>query len=692
MGTMISVDTGGTFTDTILVEKDGRRTIGKASTTPDNPSKGVLNSIANAAENAGESLEPVLSSADALFHGTTLTTNTVLERTGSDVGLITTRGHGDAIHIGRAKSRWNGLTNDEVKSYAKLSKPDPIVPKWRIRELDERVDYKGSEIVELNEDQVREAIDDLAEDVDTLAVSLLWSFQNDAHEKRIEQLASDVAPETLVFLSSSISPKLGEYERTATTVVNAYTAPVLDQYVERLVGELAEQGLDAPVYLMQSTGGVIPHDRASNRAVATIDSGPTGGVTGSQFLGTELDHDNIICTDVGGTSFDVGLVIGGNLQTTPQTNIQKYSLYQPAVDVESIGSGGGSVAWIDDGGALRVGPKSAGADPGPACYGRGGDRPTVTDADVLLGYIEPEYFLGGRETLDRGAARDAMEEHVAAPLDMTVEEAATGVFEIVNASMADLLRKTTIERGHDPRDFVLLAYGGAGPLHAPFYSEVLGVEEVIIPFGNTASVFSAYGIATSDVTYVEEFSEPMVEPLDPERLNDVFERIESRISEEEQLDLSEAEISREIELRYQGQSNQLDIGVPPHALGASDIDQLLRDFQTTYEALYGSGATYAEADVEVVSQRVISKLETTSPTTETVNESERQSRIGSREVYWPSEDGFVDTPTHDGNALGRGDRIDGPSVIHFDDTTVPVRPSQYAEIDNIGNIYLRSEH
>lgn len=692
MGHVISVDTGGTFTDTVLVDEGGSRTTGKASTTPDDPSKGVLASVRNAAEKTGESLEAVLGDTDVFFHGTTLTTNTVLERTGSDVGLLTTRGHRDALHIGRIKNRTEGMSHDEVKHYAAHTKPDPLVPKANTRELDERVDYKGEAVIDLDDEQARRQLEDLSDDVDTIAVSLLWSFRDDSHERRIAELAEEVAPDTPVYLSSDVTPKLGEYERTATTAVNAYTAPILERYVDRLVEQLSDHGLTAPVYLMQSTGGVIPISGAGDHAVATIDSGPVGGVTGSQFLGEAIGQGNVICTDVGGTSFDVGLVIDGELKTTPKTSVQKYTLHQPAVDIESIGSGGGSIAWIDDGGALRVGPKSSGADPGPACYGRGGTQPTVTDADVLLGYIDPDYFLGGRESLDVAAAEEAMRTHVADPLGMSVEEAAAGVFEIVNAAMADLLRKMTIERGHDPRDFSLLAYGGAGPLHAPFYGDELGVESITIPFGNTASVFSAFGISTSDVTYVEERSEPMAEPFDPTHLTDAFEEVESRIADNEELDLAEATLTREVELRYQGQANQLDVRVPTGELTAADVDQMLADFESKYESLYGSGATYAEASIQAVSQRVIAQQGTTSPVAEPVQGSTEESRIGTREVYWPTRNDFVETTIHEGPALGSDERIDGPAVLQFPDTTVPVRPQQHVTIDDIANIHIRGDN
>jgi N-methylhydantoinase A len=690
MGYVISVDTGGTFTDSVLIDDDGTRTTGKSSTTPDNPSMGVLDSVRNAASNADVPLEELLASTDVFFHGTTLTTNTIIERTGSDVGLITTRGHRDALHVGRIKSRTEGLTRDEVKHYATHEKPDPLVPKWRTREVDERTDYRGASLVDPDREQIREAVEDLADAADTIAVSFLWSFADPTHEEFVAGVAAEAVPETPVYLSSDVAPKLGEYERTATTVVNAYTAPILESYVEELVSRLESEGLTAPVYLMQSTGGVVPAEAAAGHAVATIDSGPVGGVAGSQFLGKRLERESVICTDVGGTSFDVGLIVDGALRTTPATTVQKYTLYQPAVDIESIGSGGGSIAWIDAAGALRVGPKSSGADPGPACYGRGGTGPTVTDADVILGYMDPEHFLGGREALDIDAAREAMAEGVADPLGVSVEEAAAGVFEIVNAAMADLLRKMTIERGHDPREFALLAYGGAGPLHAPFYGGELGIESITVPFGNTASVFSAFGIATSDVTYVEEISEPMSEPFDPERLTKTYERIEARMADNEGIDLEGASVSREVELRYSGQANQLDIPVPNGDLTETDIEGLVDDFESAYASLYGRGATYAEAPVEAVTQRVTARTETTSPAAE-APAAGTDSAIGEREVYWPARNEFVTTAIHEGANLGPGDTVEGPAILQFPDTTVSVRPRHRATVDDIGNINLEGD-
>lgn len=690
---VIGVDTGGTFTDTVIVdEEDGSRVTGKASTTPEHPGEGVVGSLSTAANELGRNLKAVLGETEVLFHGTTLTTNTILERTGGEIGLITTRGHRDALHIGRTKTRTQGLTQQEQRHYAVQEKPQPLVPKGHIRELDERTDYKGEQIVDLDDSEVREAVSALADEVDTIAVSLLWSFRNTEHERRIGEIAQEITPETPIYLSNEIVPKIGEYERTATTAVNAYTAPVLEEYAADLRTTLRDQGLEAPIYLMKSTGGAMPLDEVTTQAVATISSGPAGGVIGSGYVGEVVNENDLICTDVGGTSFDVGLVIDGDHQIAPTSTVQQYSLYQLSVDIESIGSGGGSIAWIDDGGALRVGPKSAGADPGPACYGRGGEAATVTDADLLLGYLNPEYFLGGQRDLNIDAARSAMRDNVADPLDMNVEEAAASVFEIVSGAMADLLRQVTIERGHDPRRFSVFAYGGAGPLHAPFYGEDLGAQSIIVPLGDTASVFSAFGIATSNISWVEEVSNPDIAPFDPTDLAETFDGLEEQIHanfEERGFDTSAVEFSQEVDLRYAGQVHQVPVSMPTGEPDEAALTDLLNRFEEKYESLYGPGSTYAEADVELVNQRVRGSGETVDPTLAAGVTSEASAFKETRDVYWPGESEFTETDIYDGQRLTPGDTFDGPAVVQLPDTTVTVRPHQHASIDEYRNVIIK---
>jgi N-methylhydantoinase A len=384
-------------------------------------------------------------------------------------------------------------------------------------------------------------------------------------------------------------------------------------------------------------------------------------------------------------------VIDGEIQTRQTSTVQQYSLYQLSVDIDSIGSGGGSIAWIDDGGALRVGPQSAGADPGPACYGRGGTRPTVTDADLLLGYIDPDYFLGGQRDLDTEAARDAMQSHVADPLDMNVEEAAAGVFEIVNGAMADLLRQMTVERGHDPREFSVLAYGGAGPLHAPFYADDLGAESVIVPLGDTAGVFSAYGIATSDLNWVEEAANPDLEPFDPERVTETYDELIDELRTQvtaQNVTWNDVDTSREIDLRYKGQVHELSIDLPNGDLTEGVIDDLLDRWEEKYEARYGSGSTYADAAVELVSQRVTASVETNDPTLGGDDSPAEEPSVSTRDVYWPGPSSFVQTDIYDGTRISSGLDLSGPAIVQLPDTTVTVRPHQRASVDKYNDIII----
>lgn len=691
MSYVVGVDTGGTFTDTVLIDRRGSLVTGKAPTTPDDPSEGVIDSLKNAAKGTGEQIERVLSDTDLFVHGTTLTTNTVIERTGSDVGLITTRGNRDVLSMARVKTRHEGLTHEELQDYVEQSKPDLLVPKQHIVEIDERVDFEGEVLVPVDDDQIRDAINELKNEVDAIAVNLLWSFNNDAHEMRIAEIGAEEAPETPVHISSEIAPKIGEYERLATTIINAYTAPILVNYLDTLRKELADIGLSTLLYLMSSSGGVIPVEEAGRRAVGTIESGPTGGVTGSQFIGKQIGQENLICTDVGGTSFDVGLVVGGELQMRPTTTVQRYTLYQPSADIRSIGSGGGSIAHIDEAGALRVGPESAGADPGPACYGWGGSQPTVTDADLLLGYLDTEYFLGGQLDLDRDAAEAAVMSEIAEPLGMSLEEAAEGIFQIANASMADLLRNVTVERGHDPRDFSILAYGGAGPLHAPFYGDELGAEMIVVPLGDTASVFSAFGISTSDLRYAEELSSPMTAPFDPDDLMNIYDELESEIRdkcEEAGINPEDASFSREAELRYKQQVHQVDVAVPSGELSVDSMDQIIERFNDRYEAIYGIGATEG-GQIELVTLRVFANVAMADPDLEQMTEREGSSRMKTRRVYWPAESEYLETDILEGVKLRTGDTLGGPAVVHYPDTTVTVRPHHEATIDEHHNLIIK---
>ncbi len=694
MGFLVGTDTGGTFTDCVVVGEDGELKIGKAPSTPGNFAEGVLDSLTNTLVN-GNGGPPPLTDATAFLHGATVALNAILTRRGAKVGLLTTRGHRDALFFMRSTGRVAGLSIAEVYDYPNTGKPEPIVPKYLIQEIDERVDYKGAVVVPLNEDRARDAIEALiAEGVEAIAISLLWCFKNPEHEQRLAELVTEIAPDMPVAVASQIVPKSGEYERTATTVMNAYTVPLVSNYVRGLEEGLRDRELQSPMLVMQTSGGVLRADEVVSRPVYTLNSGPAGGVIGARYLGAHLGHENIVCTDVGGTSFDVGLVVGGEPVMTPTVIVNQYRLALPSVDVVSIGAGGGSIArLISD--RMQVGPDSAGAVPGPLCFDRGGTEPTVTDADVLLGYIDPEYFLAGQMRLKPELAENSFREKLAEPLGLDVQEAAAGVVEIASQNRADLVRRETIGRGYDPRDFVLYAYGGAGPLHATLYGRELGAQAIVVPFGGLAPVFSAFGIATADMVHVEELSDPQIAPFDVERIVERLERLRDQTRERllrQGVEEDEIAHSYTAEMRYVKQVFEVGVPLDTERLRSAGAEGLERDFEAAYEALYGKGSGFREAGIELVTLRVTavgrSHIRPSLPRREKGDADASAARRGTRRVFWRDVDGYAETPVYDGHALAPGHRVEGPAMVEERATAIPLHPGQQLEVDEMGNLII----
>ncbi|MDB9778570.1 hydantoinase/oxoprolinase family protein, partial [Burkholderiaceae bacterium] len=492
----VGVDIGGTFTDCVVIGSDGKMVAAKSPSTPPNFAQGMINAMTVAAEKLDLSFEEFCPHISVLTHGTTVGTNALIQRRGAKVGLITTKGHEDVIHIMRGSRGVTSRDINKVVHFPESQKPDPIIPKRYIRGVSERMDCNGAVVVELNERQVEEAIDSLVKTgVEAIAVCLLWSFKDPRHEQRIAEMVRARAPDVFVTCSYEIAPKWGEYERTTATALNAYIGPVTSRYLRLLDSQLRAAGYKQPLQITQCGGGSISVQRAIEAPLLTLDSGPVSGVTGSQFLGQRIGCPNIITTDMGGTSFDVGIVHSGQPAYSFVSNVAQYEYFIPKVDIQAIGSGGGSIARVDPvTKTLRVGPESAGADPGPACWGKGNTEPTVTDADVVMGYIDPDNFLGGRITLDKDASVRAVQ-GVADALGMGLMETAAGIAKIAEFKMADIIRKTTVEKGFDPRDFSLFAFGGAGPVHAGVFARELGVKKVLIPLNRVASTWCAFGAA-----------------------------------------------------------------------------------------------------------------------------------------------------------------------------------------------------
>jgi N-methylhydantoinase A len=699
MSYYLGIDIGGTFTDGALLQSGSTPRLFKTPTTKHDLLEAVREIVALAAADLEIAPAELLADTSYFGIGTTTATNALIERKGARTGLITTRGFADTLLIQRTMGQWAGM-GQEITYYSRRQSPPPLIPRHLIAEVIERVDYKGEAVVPLDEDSVVAAIDALvAQDVEAIAVSLLWSFRHPAHEQRIREIAADRAPDVFVTLSSELAPVIGEYERTATVAVNAYLGPLMKRHFDRFESELKDDGLRGHLRVMNSGGGVMPSEAAGTRAVSTLVSGPTGGVLASLRLAEVLGHRNVITTDTGGTSFDVSLIVDGRPLITSSSEVGKYHIVEPMLNIQAIGAGGGSIARVEHDG-LHVGPTSAGADPGPACYGRGGTQPTVTDADVVLGYIDPDYFLGGRIVLDRSNAQDAVRIHVAEPLGMSVEEAAAAIKTIADNQMADLVHALTIGKGYDPRDFAMYAYGGAGPTHCHAYGAELGVAAIVVPA--SAEVHSAFGVGTSDLQTSAALTDPMrtapfsQEPpsafVDADRINANFARLEAQAREQLVAggDASaEIRLERYVDMRYRRQVNELLVPAPEGTLGPAEVDALVEAFDVLYEQRFGRGSAFREAGVELVTFRAHARAVTSKPSLERpmMGSPSTNGRRDTREVYFASH-GQVEATVARGEQLAAGSEVVGPAVIEFPGTTVVVGPGQRATLDALGNTVL----
>jgi N-methylhydantoinase A len=696
MSYRVAVDIGGTFTDCAVVSSAGGRALGKALTTPVALEQGVLDAVGVAAMELGSTRGAVLADADMFVHGTTQATNAILTRSGARTGLITTLGHEDSLIIGRVYSKVAGLPERDLVHASRVRKPEPIVPRSLIRGVPERIDRDGDIVVALDEAAAIAAIDELvAMGVDALAVSFLWSCVNPVHERRVAELLAERAPGLFVALSSDIAPVIGEYERTATTAMTAYVGPRVASYLRRLEERLQQEGLAHPLLIMQASGGLTSVEDAAGHPLATLDSGPTGGILGSQYLGRLMNEENLICTDVGGTSFDVGLVLQGRIPLDPEPVIAQYSLRTPKVLVRSIGSGGGSIAWLDHGGLLRVGPQSAGSSPGPACYGLGGGDATVTDADVVLGYVGADSFLGGRMHLDLDLALAALA-RIGRALGMEAEEVAIGIFDVINAQMADLILRSTLEQGHDPRTCVLVAYGGAGPTHAAFYGHDIGAKAIAIPADST--VFSAEGMLTCDMLHTAEVSHLVATPFTDEDIAGLrarFAGLEQQVRrqfEREGARLDEVVLSRMVGARFRHQVHGLEVSVDQSLFDAGSARALVSRFTDRYSQVYGEGAILANAEIEIDLHRVIGTrtmpslpIEARTPDADGAHVTAMPK--GERPVYFRSI-GQVTTAIYEGGALRPGDEIVGPAIIERMGDGIVVPPQYGAVVDPFGSVLL----
>jgi N-methylhydantoinase A len=683
---------GGTFTDLWVRASDGRVRIVKVPTTPD-VIGGLLAALDRAAEAFGLGVDDFCRHIDRFGHGTTIGLNALLTGGAARTAVLTTEGFADTMEIGRMRRQVLGLSEHEVSDYHRRGRWPPIVPRSRVREVRERVDSSGRVVIPIDEARAREAIGDmLAAGVEAVAVCTLWSIREPAHERRLRELIRAVAPEIFVSVSHEVSPTVGEYARMTTTAVNAALGPVMGGYLGRLRAELRCRSLPVEVLIMTSAGGVAPASALAELPVVALVSGPAGAVMGCLALGRAAGRENVLTMDVGGTSFDVGVIVGGRPLMRSELVLDGLEVHVPSVDVSSIGAGGGSIASVQ-GGVLRVGPESAGSTPGPACYGRGGTRPTATDADLLLGLLGADTFLGGRMRLDRRAAEAAVHEHAAGPLGIGLHQAAWGIREVLDSRMADLLRRVTVERGHDPRDFLLVACGGSGPSHAWSLCRELGIASFVVP--PTASAQSAFGTGTSDYRRTVEVPTYLRVPPGARPTRDQVAALAGSLAVAERVvrerlrrDLPGVRAAVELScaIRYRGQAHHLDVDLPGPGMDAATFDRLLEEFERDYERLFGRGAAFREAGFEVLSVRGlgVGRGELAGAWAGT----DRFHRTGTREVYFDSPARPYPTAVYRVESPAPGQRLKGPCLVEFPGHTVAVPPRGSARTDEQGNLHV----
>ncbi|MFC3959133.1 hydantoinase/oxoprolinase family protein [Halovivax cerinus] len=669
----LAVDIGGTFVDSITFDREtGDITVEKASTTPDQPKDGVLDAI----DKVGADLDET----EAFVHGTTLGINAFLEREGARTGIITNEGFRDVFEIGRTNVQRESMYD------IRYEKPDLIVPRRRRIGVPGRIDANGEVTEPLDEDAVREAARELVRerDVESIAICFLHSYRNGVHERKAAEIIRDEVPDVSLSLSSDITGEYREYERTSTAVLDSYIKPIFESYVDRLDGALREDGFDGSFFITRSGGGTLTAENATTAPVHTILSGPAGGLIGASHVGDVTDRDNLIAVDMGGTSLDACVIEDGSPAVEYDSSLGHMPMMIPVYDIRTIGAGGGSIAW-HDGEFLKVGPKSAGADPGPICYGRGGTEPTVTDAAVALGYMDPAAFLGGDMDLDQTSAVDGIREHLADPLDMSVNEASRGVFDVTLANTVGAIREITVEKGLDPRDFTMVSYGGAGSLFVPLLAREIGAKEVLIP--HAPSVFSAWGMLMADVVYdLAQTSITVLDELDYDEFDAQFAELETEGAEtlgSEGFGDDERTLERFVEMRYLGQEHTVEVD----ANDVESLDELGDRFEARHESRYGHTM---DDPPEVVHLRVRAIGENDKPSIEAQEPADEPTvdPVGTRQAYCFAEREEVPFDVYEREQLRPGHELPGPAIIQEPTTTIVYHSDQTATIDDYGHILL----
>lgn len=692
----LGVDVGGTFTDAVLIsEETGEINIAKVPSTPRDPSIGFLAAV-NQILSKANTQAPNIS---YLVHGTTVATNALIEGKSPKTAFITTEGFRDLLEIGRQiRPSLYDIHFEKLK---------PLVPRDLCFEVPERLDATGKVLLELDESRVAEIAQKLEkQNIRSAAICFLHSYVNPSHEERAEQILRKHAPNAVLSVSSGICPEFREYFRASTTVVNACVKPVVANYLEGIETQLKKQETKAELLIMQSNGGVLTFEQAADRPVYMVESGPAAGVIAANFIAGNLGFTDVVSFDMGGTTAKAGLILDGRPKITKEYEVgaearpgagqsrgSGYPIRTPVIDLVEIGAGGGSIAWVDPGEVLRVGPQSAGADPGPICYRLGGKQPTITDANLVMGRINPRYFLGGEMDLDLEGATEGIRTRCAEPLGLDTIAAANGIVEIANTAMVNALRLTTVRRGYDPRALVMVAFGGAGPLHANRLCAEMQIPKLIVPL--SPGTASALGLLTTDVKH--EFSRTRImrgDSADSAAINKIFSSMEEaggKLLRKEGIPAERISFLREIEMRYKGQSSELAVVCQGGTLNAESLARLCAQFHKEYERAYGRG--YPAEIVELVNYRVTAVGAIPSPPVRKISHSgltAGQAKKGERPVYFHESNGFTKTSVYDRYKFEAGHHITGPAVVEEMDSNTLIHPHFQADVDGFGNLLISS--
>lgn len=680
MGYRIGIDVGGTFTDVcIFDEQSGKILIYKLSSTNKDPSTAIIDGI----NTIMEENNLLKSDINYLVHGTTVGTNAAIQRTGAKTGLLTTSGFRDIVEIARqTRPSLYDLTED---------KPEQLIKRRLRKEVDERILHDGSIYKKIDVEEAKKTVTELIEEgIESIAVCFLHSYINPEHEKVIKNIINETYPNVFVSISSEVLPEYREYERLSTTILNSYIGPVVSDYINRFENNLKNNGIDVNPYISQSSGGTMSTSTTKKNPVRTALSGPSAGVSGAIYVSELAGFENIITLDMGGTSTDVCLIQDLKANSATGKKVAGFPVNLPMIDIHAVGAGGGSIAWIDSGGVLKVGPHSAGAEPGPVSYGLGGEEPTVTDANILLRRLNPKEILGGKMKVDSAGAHQAVDNKLAKPLNMENNEVAQGIIKVINSNIMRAVRVVSVERGHNPRDFTLVAYGGAGPLHAVDVARELGMKTVLIP--ESPGILCALGLLVADLKM--DYVQTKIMMADSTNLNDIqieLKKLDSKAGkwfEKENIEESHRIVNRSLNMRYKGQNYELSVQLTGELENEAQLNQIIDRFHKTHEKRYGY-ANYKE-EVQIVNFRTVVSAEKKKVSLKKYKTDSESGKgiVDKRNVYFEECDGYVETNIYDRNLIGVGEEIQGPCIIEQLDSTIVVPPNVTAKMDEYRNIIL----